>query len=368
MKKKTAITFTSLIMVSLLVFSLAGCGSKGEAGGKEPARIPVIVTTPSVQDITVYLESIGTLQPSVFMEIRPQTSGTLTEVLVHEGQFVKQGAPLFRIDPKPYEIKVREAEAQSAIDQAGLKAVQKKMARFQSLKEKDLVAQTEWDELKAQLKKAEGMIDLGNARLSFAKLELEHCQLNSPVAGRVGKLDANQGLLVSNTQTSPLATISKMDPLIVEFTVTEKEFPLLPKESIPLKIDSLNAQASEKSRHGTVNFVDNHFDAKTGLLLIRGKIRNKDMGLRPGQSVHVQIPIAKLSNAILVPQSAIRYNQKGPYVYVINEDQSVAIKQLVLGKEHGIDQIVLEGLEPAEQIILEGHLRLSPGLKVEIKS
>lgn len=363
MRIKPLITLTALLGITLI-----GCSSNEQPAAKEMPAVPVIAATPTIQDITVYLESIGTLQPSVFMEIRPQTSGTLSEVLVTEGQIVKQGDALFKIDPKPYEIKVQEAEAQLAKDEAGFKAVQKKMARYKDLAERDLVAQTEWDELKAQLQQAQASVDLDGARLDFAKLDLEHCTLRSPVEGRIGKLDAHPGLLVASGQATPLATISKMDPLIVEFTVTEKEFPLVPKDGLEVKIQSLCSSNADACASGNVTFLDNNFDTKTGLLLIRGKVKNPDYNLRPGQSIRVQLPISVTSNAKLIPQKAIRYNQQGPYVYIVNEDMTVAVRQLILGKEHGKEQIVLEGLAPEERIILDGHLRLSPGLKVEIKS
>ena len=366
MQLKTFIRFPCA--VCLIGFFLLSCNPQEPTAGRTPPAIPVTVTVPSVKDITVYLESIGTLNPSVFLEVRPQTSGTLAQVFIREGQIVKRGDPLFKIDSAPYEIKVKEAEAQLAIDESNFKAVQKKIARYQGLADKDLVAQTEWDELKAQLKKAEAAIALNSARLDFAKLDLEHCRLDSPLDGRIGKLDAHPGFLVANGQTVPLATISKIDPLMVEFTVTEKEFPMLPKNEILFTVAPLCSQGSCEGYEGAATFIDNHFDQKTGLLLIRGAVENIDLSLRPGQSVRVRIPVALIPNALLVPQKSIRYNQTGPYVYIVDDAMTVGIKQLTLGKEQGSDQIVLEGLAPEERLVLEGHLRISPGVKVEIKS
>lgn len=363
MRKPSIIPLAALIGLFLI-----SCGSNEQTLERQSPAIPVIATTPNMRDITEYLESIGNLKASVSIDIRPQSSGTLSEILIEEGQMIKQGDSLFKIDPQSYQIRVLEAEAQFAIDQAGLKAIQKKMARYKDLADRDLVAKTEWDDLKAQLQKAQTAVDLDSARVAFAKLDLEHCTVLSPLDGRAGVVDASIGILVASGQAAPLVTVCKMDPLVVEFTVTEKEFLLLPKDTIPITIQSLCSDASEKCQTGTVTFLDNHFDTKTGLLLVKGKIENKDLNLRPGQSVRVKIPIAVTANAKLIPQKAIRYNQQGPYVYVVNEDMTVAIRQLTLGKEHGTDQIVLEGLDPHERIILEGHLRLSPGLKVEIKS
>ena len=327
--------------------------------------VPVKAVAPVVKDITVYLESIGTLQPSVFIEVRPQIDGTLAETLISEGQWVEPGTPLFTIDPKPYAIKVQEAEAQLAINDANLKAVDKKQARIRPLAQKDLVSQMEWEELDAEGEKSRAAVALDEARLKSARLDLERCTIASPVSGRVGKLDAHPGNLVARGQSGPLATISQMDPLLVEFTLTEKEFPKIAQEKLQIEVRPLCASGECKS--GDLTFLDNHFDSSTGLIFVRGKVPNGDHSLRPGQSVQVRIPVSVASNSLLIPQKAIRYNQEGPYIYVIQPDQTVVMRQLILGEEQGTDQIVLQGIDPSEQLIIDGHLRLSLGAKVDVK-
>jgi membrane fusion protein, multidrug efflux system len=353
----------SLILFIMLL--LCGCETQNATVMEAPV-VPVIAVKPVVKDITVYLESIGTLQPSVSMDVRPQIEGTLTEVLTSEGQWVVPGTPLFKIDPKPYALKVQEAEAQISIDQANLQAANRKLARFKPLAQKDLVAQTEWEDLEAEVHKLQAGLTLDQVRLNSAKLDLEHCDIQSPSVGRIGKLDAHPGLLISKGQEVPLATISQMHPLIIEFKVTEKEFPKISKEGDAIEIKSLCS--SEVCENGTITFLDNHFDPKTGLLLVRGKVQNEDYALRPGQSVQVRIPVGITTKAILIPQKAIRYNQQGPYIYIVQSDMTVTLRQLILGNEQGSEQIVLEGVDPSEQLIVDGHLRISPGSKVEVKS
>lgn len=344
---------------------LAGCKSEPMSGPQMPA-VPVIAAVPTVKDITIYVESVGTLQPSVSLEIRPQVNGTIEKVWVDEGQRVQIGTPLVKIDPAFYQMKVDEAEAQLAIDKAGFEATRKKMDRFRGLAQKDLMSQTEWDELEAQVVKAKAMIALDEARLNAAQLDLEHCTLKSPVEGRVGTLDINPGMLVAGGQTTPLMTIAKMNPLCVEFSITEKEYSKIASWDEPIVMQPLCD--SGMCKEGNITFLDNQFDAKTGQLLLHGTVSNPDYNLRPGQSVRVRIPLSVLPDAKLIPQKAIRYNQQGPYVFVILEDNTVALRQLILGDEQGNDQIVREGLDPTERIIIDGHLRLSPGIKVEVKT
>ena len=355
-------------IVLLWLLSLLTIGCKTEETVAEPTLPAIPVTTASIEinEITDYLEEIGTLQPSALVEIRPQVSGSLQMILVSEGEWVNPGAPLFKIDPIFYEIKVQEAEAQLAMDQAEYRGVVKKLTRFKELAQKDLISKSEWDDLEERKERSQASILLDQARLNTAKLDLDHCTLRSPVEGRVGKIDLHAGSLVSAGQTAPLAAICKMDPLIVEFSVTEKEYPKMPKGEIALDIVSLCDGSLCKS--GSLTFLDNHFDAKTGLLLVRGKVPNVDQLFWPGQTIRVRIPIFTDSRAVLIPQKAIRYNQQGPYVYVVQEDNTVALRQIKVGKEYGEKQVVLEEIDPSTLIILEGHLRLSPGAKVEIKS
>lgn len=355
-----------IILAAAAGLLLWGCETKDAGAATETPAVPVKAAVPTVKDITVYIDSIGTLAPSVLMEVRPQIDGTIAEVLTSEGQWIVPGSVLFKIDEKQYANKLQEAAAQLAIDQVNLQAAQKKLARIRPLVQKDLISQTEWDEQEAEAEKAQAAVALDEARLQSSKLEVEHCTIASPCAGRVGKLDVHPGMLVAKGQQAPLATISQMDPLLVEFTLTEKEYPKMPKESLPIEVKPICAAGVCKT--GAITFLDNHFDASAGLILVRGKVQNPDHSLRPGQSVQVRILVALSPKAILIPQKAIRYNQQGPYIYVVQPDQTVAIRQLILGDEQGTDQVVLEGIDPTEQLIIDGHLRVSPGIKVEVKS
>lgn len=354
--------YNTLILLAVLI--LTSCDPKRDMPEVGPSAVPVLTAMPEVKDIPVYIESIGLLHPSVSIDVYPQVSGMVTEVLVAEGQWVQEGTPLFQIDPRPYMIKVQEAQAQLSIDQAAFQSAQKKLGRFRDLAQKDLIPQTEWDDLESEGVRASATLLLDEARLDAAKLDLERCLLTSPIAGRVGKLDAHPGHLVASGQATPLVTLSKMDPLKVEFTITESEFRSMPKEAREMDIQILCL--SDSCKKGAITFLDNQFDPQTGLILVRGNLINPDYLLRPGQSIKIRVPIVTRSNLTLIPQKAVRYNQSGPYVYVVQEDQTVALRQITLGEENGESVIVLENLTAADRVITDGHLRLFPGIKVEI--
>lgn len=356
MRKRSLIVLTALL--------LTACESKQNKAQQGSPAIPVLAVNPTIKDVPVYIDSIGTLYPSIFVEIRPEINGTLSQVIVSEGQWVQKETPLFKINPNVYTTKVHEAEAQLAMDRTTLSSVQRKLERFKPLAEKDLVSKSEWEDLEALSERSQAQIELDESRLKASRIELECCTLTSPIDGWAGKIDAHSGQLVSRGQSVPLITLSKMDPLIVEFMVTEKEFSKL-QNRLDIEISSL--LSTEMQRKGTMTFFDNHFDQKTGLLLVRGLIENPDNSLRPGQNIRVRVPVDSISQAKLIPQKSVKYNQQGPYIYIVQPDQTVGFRQVLLGEDQGDNVIILEGIDNAEFVITDGHLRLSPGIKVEMK-
>ncbi len=357
----------NLLLLSTLL--LAGCTTDQTTELTEPPPIPVIAVTPTIKDIPLYVESIGVLYPSINMEIWPQVTGTLKEVYIKEGQWVTKNQPLMQIDPISYAIKVREAEAQLTMDFIELQAAQKKLDRFRQLAQKDLVAQIEWDEIESQAARAQTMVALSDSKLQEAKNNLEDCTLISPIDGRVGKLDAHPGLLVSSGPASSLIKISKLDPLLIEFTLTEKELFKMPKGDIEFEIQSLCISGPEMPcTKGQLTFFDNQYDQKSGQLLVRGNLSNPDYLFRPGQTIRVKIPISTLTGAMLIPQKAVRYNEQGTYIYVVDAEKTVSMRQIILGDEQESDVIVLQGLDANELVITDGHLRATPGLKVDVQS
>lgn len=329
------------------------------------SAIPVLAMQPVIQDIPLYVEAVGVLQASVYLELRPQVSGTISEILVDEGQWIEANTPLIKIDQGPYLIRVKEAEAQLAMDQIGLQGAKKKLERYRGLAQQDLVAQIEWDELEAQVDKAEATILADEAKLQSATLELQRCTLSTPAAGRVGRLDVSVGQLVSNGQITPLAVVSTMDPLLVEFQITERDLPKIAHQNCSVSVQAICNPALESS--GCVTFFDSQFNPDTGLLMVRGAVSNQQTQLRPGQSVRIRIPIGTAANAMLVPQRAVKYSPEGPYVLIVQADQTVGQRQIQLGAMHSDAVVVLEGIASTDLVITDGHLRALPGLKVEVK-
>jgi membrane fusion protein, multidrug efflux system len=356
--------FTFFLVLSLL---LSACSPEKTPPSPQANSIPVIAIHPVIKNIPLYIESIGFLEPSASVEVHPQVNGMLEEILMHEGEEVNRDKPLFKIDSTVYYIQLQEAEAQLRVSQSDLQLSQKKLARFQKLQAQDLIAQSEWDELEAHVEKARALVAIHAAKMRHAQVDFDHCLVTAPIQGRLGKCNLHVGANL-NTQTS-LITLTQLDPLTVEFYITQQEFEKMNPEHLVLEIESLSQiDSNHISEKGTITFLDSQFDGKSGLLLVRGRVINSKNRWRPGQSIRVKIPLSTTLNCRLIPQKAVRYNEKGPYVYIVNKDQQAEIRQLILGEENGTDLIILEGLESSDLIVTDGYLRLSPGAKVEIKS
>ncbi len=352
---------TFYIIFCLLVTSCSSEIKDENASSKEAAAISVITSHARTASIPIYIEAIGALYPAVFAEVRPQANGMLVEVRVSEGQEVKKGDILFCIEPKPYEAKVREANAQKTKNLITLQTAKKRLLRLKSLADKDLIAKAEWEELEKEVAQAEAAIEEDEARLQACHLDLEYCSVRAPIDGRVGKCDLHPGHLVS--QEMALVEISHMNQLMVEWQINEKELIQLPAAPLDIEIESLYSK--ELAAVGQMTFLDNHFDAQAGQILARGKLANPDQKFRPGQSVRVRIPVGTKPKVLLIPKKAIKHNQEGPYVYVVQKDWTVECRQIALADEIDEDVVVSQGLAATEKVVTEGHFRLTSGQKVQ---
>lgn len=350
-----------------LLLLLTGVGCSSPVGEKKAFSAPAIPVTAALvheEEISLYIDAVGTIHPSLFVQVRPQVSGMLLKAHFSQGQYVEKGALLFSIDPVPYEIRLEEAEI--ALEQNALseKVLKNKLERYAVLHKKQLISEQEREELETEHAQASMNLRGAHARVRAARIDLSNCRLLAPISGYVDQIAVNPGNIVSASQSTPLTTISNVDPVFVEFPLTEKEFQQIqPKLAggVTLEIFSLS---SPTKAVGQFSGYSPSYDIQSGLLSLRAAVPNPLRLFLPGQGVKVRMPLSILSSAKVIPQSAVKINQQGPYVYLIQEDQCVAIRQITLADEIGDKIIVTDGLQAADRIVTEGQLRLFPGCKV----
>lgn len=339
---------------------LAGCSDSTPPQGHEMPPIPVHSASIEVRDVSLFFEAIGVVQPARTAQVKPHVSGMIEKVHFTEGEKIEEGALLYTLQEAPYAIRVQEAEAQRDQTLVNLLGARKKLERYKSLTKQDLISKVEWDELESTVALHQAMLKADKARLAAAKLDLAHCKIKAPISGFAGKTALHAGSLAG---TEPLVTLMQIEPLYVDFSITEKELREVAEITPFIKVYA--AGKEECLGEGKVTFMDHAIDIKSGMLALRGTLAKEHKPLWPGQTVSIRVYYGKKENAQLIPMRAIRTSQDGPYIFTIKEDNTVEIRSIKLGPEENGQIIVEEGLEGVSKIVIEGQHRLFPGLKIE---
>ncbi len=349
-------------------FTLISCSSDQNLLPPEKEKVCVLAAHPKIENVSIYIDAIGTFQPSKQREVYSRASGAVEEIFVKEGDWVEKGTLLVKIETNLAEIKRREAKAQLEVDQINLKAAQRKAERMKELAENDLIAQAEWEEITTQVEKAKAIISLSEARLAAIDLEIAYSQVRAPEDGRVEKIDVHEGTIVSSAQTKILQ-LCQLNPISFQFKVTEQELAQITSEKQAVEIKTLCGPAFSKlCAVGAITSIDHQFDPKTGQITIEGEVANDHLTFLPGQIAKFSLLVAEHKDQLLIPQKAVRYNQAGPYVYLIDENCLVRQKQVVLGEEKEQEVIILKGIKAKDLVMTDGHLRAVVGAQVEVAS
>jgi multidrug efflux system membrane fusion protein len=343
-----------------IILLLAGCSKNPPAKVYEAPSVPVRTAAVEVRDVPLYFEEMGTITAYQTAEVKPQVKGLILAVHFTEGEVVEKDALLYTIDDAPYVIKVQEIEAQLTQNLANLGNARKKLERFKSLSKEDFIAKTEWDDLETKIVLYEAAVQGDEARLKSSKLDLQHCRVLAPIAGRSGKTLLRAGNR-AEVDTS-LVTLSQENAFYIDFAITEKELQQLSLTTPFLEIYA--AGKEECLATGKVVFLDHTIDS-SGMLFARGLITIMHKPLYTGQVVRTHLFFGKKDDARLIPLKAIKINESGPYVFSVKEDNTVEIRSVKLGPEEKGMIVVEEGLDDARKVVIDGQLRLFPGSKIE---
>jgi len=359
---------TALIAGSILILCAAsGCAKKAE---KPKGRPPALVVTAaaSQQDVPVQLKAIGTMEASESVSIRTQISGELVEVAFREGQDVQKGALLFRLDPRVYQAALRKAEAALARDRVIMANARKDYERYSQLVKDGIVTQEQAEGYRTRAESAAADLAADQAALDNAREQLAYCTIKAPISGRLGVLAVNRGNVVKANETV-LVTINKLTPIHASFTIPEKELPGMKRHLAAgkLVVEAEVPGGGGIKEKGIVSFFDNTVDVATGTIRLKALFDNARRQLWPGQFVNLSITLAVKSNAVVVPSQAVQTGQKGQFVFVVKQDATAEIRPVVAGPVSAGMTVIESGLQPGEQVVIDGQLRVVPGGKVELK-
>jgi len=337
-----------------------------KAGASGPAA-PVTVALAVQKTVPIELRAIGTVAAYNSTAIKAQVGGVITAVHFNEGQHVKAGDLLFTIDPRSYAAAVKQAEGILARDSAQLKNAIKEADRSKVLLKRALISQEEYDSSLANAEALKGVVDADQAALTNSRLNLEYCSITAPGAGITGQRLVDPGnVLKANDAT--LVVINQISPIYVNFSVPQQNLPEIREHlaQARLPVRALISGLSEPEE-GDLTLIDNAVDPATGTVLLKGTFPNREERLWPGLFVNVVLTLAQRENAVVVPSQAIQTGQQGTYVYIVKPDQTVELKLVKVAFTLDDQAVVEQGVEPGQQVVTDGQLRLVPGAKVEIK-
>jgi len=371
---------TKRLVIAALLVAVLGAGAAAtyfvsESRAKEkratrgPAAIPVSVEPAQQRSVPVRLQAIGNVEPYLTVAVKARVDGQIVAVNFREGQEVRKGEALIRIDPRPYEAALRQAEAAALRDAASRQHARNQEQRYKELLEKNFVSKDAYAQFATNADTADATLRASEAALENARLNLEYCTIFSPIDGFVGRALLQVGNMVKANDINALVVINQVKPIYVSFAVPEQTLASIRSHMAggALAVEAVLAGAAQGVPPGKLVFVDNAVDPSTGTIKLRAQFDNRDAALWPGQFVNVSLRLFEEANAILVPSRALQTGPEGQYVFVVKPDLTAEVRKVAVERAEG-EQAVVKGVAPGEQVVTRGALRLSPGARVEIRA
>lgn len=341
-----------------------------QSRGNSAAPVPVSVAQVVQKAMPFGLNVIGTVEPASTVSVHAQVTGQLTSVTFKEGDDVREGAVLFQIDPRPLEAAVKQAEANLQRDTAQASNAKAISARTADLAARGIATAEQLETARAGADALNATIEADRAALENARIQLQYATIKAPLTGRTGSLMVHAGSLLRANDTTPLVIINQIAPINVSFAVPEAQFPslrrYLAKGTVPLSVETPDGPSGQAT--GRITFMDNAVDPTTGTIRVKGSFANTNHTLWPGQFVNVNITLSTDAAAIVVPSTAVQTGQQGTYVFVVKEDRTTDLRNVVVNRTAGDETIIASGLAANETVVTDGQLRLVPGSRVTVKA
>jgi multidrug efflux system membrane fusion protein len=344
-----------------------------EAKAAQPPARTVLVAKVITKDVPLYLDEIGTCAAYETVQVQAQVSGQITARHFQDGADVKQGDLLFTIDSRPYQAALDQAQGQLGQAKSKLVLDQITLKRQQELRARNVISPQDLDTAQATVKGDEATVKTAEGAVAAAQVNLDYCNIRSPINGRAGLRLVDVGNIVTGGNGgggAVLLTIQRLDPIYTDFTVSETDLPLVRRYlgGSNVKVETRSSDGSMPPRTGDLYFIDTSVQPGAGTVKARGVTPNPDHAFWPLEFVRVRFILDELKDANLVPSQAVQISQGGPFVFVVKPDNTVDLRQVKPGqRQDGDTQVIEDGLKAGETVVVTGQLALAPGTKVEPK-
>jgi multidrug efflux system membrane fusion protein len=335
---------------------------------RQTAAVPVTVAAAKREPVPARLETIGNVQTIASVAVKSRIDAYITEVRIQDGQYVKAGDVLFRLDSRAAEAQVHQMEGQLARDRAQLANAKRETERQQPLAAKDFVSRQQYDQVVTTAQSLEAAVKADEAALENAKVLLTYYTITAPLDGRVGAINLKAGNNVKSNDLA-LVTINQMKPIYVGFSLPQTELPGVRAALAagPVEVVAEAAGDSGPPEKGRVTFFDNAVDTGTGTIAMKATFANDRERLWPGQFVNVAVTLRTDPDALIVPEAAVQVGQNGTYVWLVKPDATAEMRPVKVSRTVDGKSVVAEGLAPGDTVVTDGQLRLTTGSRVQVK-
>ncbi|WP_029582637.1 efflux RND transporter periplasmic adaptor subunit [Bradyrhizobium sp. URHD0069] len=373
MKKKVIIPaglLTAVLAVGgLLYFTHTHPLEKADAAPTPPA-VPIVAGTVAQHDVPIYLTGVGTVIAYNTDVVRAQIQGQIISINFTEGQTVHAGDLLAQIDPRPYQALIDQYTGNLERDQAQLINAQANLTRYTTLGAKGWATPQLLETQKAQVGELQAAIKADQALIDAAKVQLSYTRLTSPIDGVVGIRQIDVGNIISPSNTNGLVVVTQLDPISLIFTLPETNLPQIEQQQqttkTPLTVLAYTQDDTTLLDQGVLGLVNNEILQTTGSIQLKANFPNKSRRLWPGQLVNARLLLNTRHNGLTVPAAVVQQGTKGPYAYVVNPDNTVAIRSIKVAQISDGQALIDSGLEANEQVVVDGQYKLQPGAHVKM--
>jgi membrane fusion protein, multidrug efflux system len=332
--------------------------------------VPVRAAPARNADVPVYLEGVGTTRALNMVMARSQVDGTLLTINFREGQDVKKGDLLAKIDPTIYQALLDQAIGKKALDEASLANAKVDLERYANLIKNNSVPRQQLDTQKALVAQLEAQITIDQGAIDNARANLNYTSITSPIAGRTGIRLVDEGNLIHATDTTGIVVITQIQPIAILFTLPQQQLGQVNKAFAagPLSIEAIDADNKTVLDHGTLRVVNNQVDQTTGTVQFKAEFPNADLQLWPGQFVNVRLLINTLHQVVVVPTAAVQRGPNGTFVYVVRPDSTVTVRPVTVTQQDDSQAVIANGVQASDNVVVSGFTRLTEGRKVAVSS